>query len=190
MWCELFVCRNLLLAAGIYEVKRSLHFQRKHEQNMNRYTKSGIFSFLTFLVCVRITFFLFVSLVSGRTRYSVQFKSCCCKLMHNRDWTFSFLVYSCVVDLTMLWVAENVTLSDNIMNWKGLEGSVCCPFNELCRHLPGKLSKTWKTSTSMSRAWIWIRNVPIANYYHILSLLKGQLLILDLVLHSQTKELE
>jgi len=33
-------------------------------------------------------------------------------------------------------------LSDNIMNWTGLEGSICGQIIELCRHLPGKLSKT------------------------------------------------
>lgn len=134
--------------------------------------------------------FFCVSLESRRTRYSVQFKLCCCKLMHNRDWTFSFLFYSSVVYLTILSVAQNVTLSDNIMNWKGLEGSVCGPINDLCRHLPGKLSKAWKTSTSMSCAWILIRNVPSANYSHIICHLKGQLLIMDFMLLSQTKQFE
>ena len=114
----------------------------------------------------RLVFF-FVSLESRRTPYSIQFKLCWCKLMHNRDWTFSFLVYLRVVYLTILQVAQNVTLSDNIMNWKGLEGNVCGPINELCCHLPGKLSKTWRTSTSMSCAWILIRKVQSANYTHI-----------------------
>jgi len=132
----------------------------------------------------------FVVLESRQTRYSVQFKLCCCKLMHNRDWTFSFLVYSCVVSLTILSVAQIVTLSDNIINWKGMEGSVCGPIIELHRHLPGKLSRTWKTSTSMSCAWILIRKVPSANYSHISCHLKEQVLILDFMLHSQTKELE
>jgi hypothetical protein len=53
-----------------------------------------------------------------------------------------FLVYMRVVYLTLLQVAENVMLSDNIMNWKGMEGNVCGPINELCRHFHGKLSKT------------------------------------------------
>jgi hypothetical protein len=73
------------------------------------------------------------------------------------------------------------------MNWKGLEGGICGKINELCSHLPGKLGKTRKTSTSMSCAWILIGNVPSANYFHIICHLKGQLLILDFMLHSQTK---
>jgi hypothetical protein len=52
MRCKLFVSSNLLFAAGIYEVQRRLHFQRKHEQNMDKYTKSGIFTYLKFSICV------------------------------------------------------------------------------------------------------------------------------------------
>ena len=143
MRCELFVNGNLLFTAGIYEVQRSLHFQSKHKITQVVYTKSTIFSYFTSSLCMRIPLCCFVSVESRQTRHSVQFKLFCCTLTHIRDWTFSFLVYSYVVYLTILSEAQNVTLSDNIMNLKGRGRKFFfSPINELCNHLPGKLSKT------------------------------------------------